>query len=213
MWSRFWDRCRDCGTDDREHKGRGFCERCYSRRRRAGRVPQRYAWSLMHERCVSCGTTEQKHEAIGLCKLCYWLAYNSSPRGRAANRASCRRYAATDRGRQVSREHSRRTRDKTLSASGDLAPVGYEEVVFDVFGMRCVACGAEDDLVLDHHRPLQDGHALLHNAVPLCRTCNSRKRTNPPEEFYDGWKLTEIAVLLFETKTEFERRFPEWAAA
>ncbi len=54
---------------------------------------------------------------------------------------------------------------------------------------------------------------MLHNAVPLCMSCNSSKRTTPPEDFYDGWKLAEITVLLHETRDEYERRFGAEAAA
>ena len=95
---------------------------------------------------------------------------------------------------------------------GCTLPVGYEALIFGVFGPRCAACGSTDRIELDHHRPLQDGHALLHNAVPLCRSCNARKNRKAPEDFYDAWKLTEIEVLLWETRAKFERRFGDEAA-
>ena len=95
----------------------------------------------------------------------------------------------------------------SLHGFEDVIPLGYEPLVFDVFGRACIACGVEDQLGLDHHRPLESGHPLLHNAVPLCKSCNSKKGTTSPENFYDGWKLTEIEVLLWETRGEFERRF------
>ena len=41
----------------------------------------------------------------------------------------------------------------------------------------------------------------------MCKSCNAKKGTTPPEDFYDGWKLTEIMVLLHETRDEYERRF------
>ena len=43
--------------------------------------------------------------------------------------------------------------------------------------------------------------------------CNNSKRATPPEEFYDGWKLAEITVLLWETRVEYDRRFGDEAAA
>ena len=30
-WSRKWDACRDCGTTERRHSGRGYCSTCYGR--------------------------------------------------------------------------------------------------------------------------------------------------------------------------------------
>jgi len=96
--------------------------------------------------------------------------------------------------------------------ASDLPPE-YELVVLEVFGRRCIVCGVQDDLVLDHRRPLQDGYALLHNAVLLCRSCNAKKGRRQPESFYDAWKYTEVEVLLWETRVEFQRRFGGEAAA
>ena len=110
------------------------------------------------------------------------------------------------------REASRRARDRAWGVTTAMPP-GYEQLVLDVFGQRCAACGAADGLELDHHYPLEGGHALLHNAVPLCRSCNARKRKKPPKTFYGPWKLAEIEVLLWETRVEFERRFGDGSAA
>jgi 5-methylcytosine-specific restriction endonuclease McrA len=81
----------------------------------------------------------------------------------------------------------------------------------EVFGAQCAACGRAGqigvELVLDHHQPLSKRNPLLHNAVPLCCSCNSRKNDTPPEEFYDYWKLLNIEVLLRETRVLFEARF------
>jgi hypothetical protein len=86
-------------------------------------------------------------------------------------------------------------------------PTGYDDLVLQVFGKRCARCGTDHGIELDHHQPLGEGYPLLHNAVPLCKSCNRRKHAKPPEEFYDSWKLAEIAVLLWETREEFDRRF------
>jgi len=138
--------------------------------------------------------------------------YNRSKRRRAARRLDTQRYRTTERGRLVNRAEWRRKRERAVGVICELPPE-YEVIVFEVFGQHCIACSAQDDLVLDHHRPLQDGHALLHNAVPLCRSCNARKNRNQPEDFYDPWKLTEIEVLLWETRAEFDRRFGDGYAA
>lgn len=79
--------------------------------------------------------------------------------------------------------------------------------MFEVFGRRCVACGALQRIELDHHRPRSKGHGLLHDAVPLCVRCNRRKGNKDPEAFYDGWKLAEILAGLHDVRDLFEQRF------
>jgi 5-methylcytosine-specific restriction endonuclease McrA len=109
---------------------------------------------------------------------------------------------------EIYRRTARVSRDRKFGIDVEI-PMGYENLVFDVFGRRCALCGNEVNLVLDHHRPVQEGHPLLHNAVPLCRRCNAQKGIKAPREFYDPWKFAEIAVLLWETKEEFQHRFGE----
>jgi 5-methylcytosine-specific restriction endonuclease McrA len=78
-------------------------------------------------------------------------------------------------------------------------------MVFDAFGHRCAACGADDrELVLDHHRPLHTGSPLLHNAVPLCRNCNCRKNDKPPEVFDDSDTLWTIELQLVWLRWRYE---------
>jgi len=106
--------------------------------------------------------------------------------------------------RENNRRNARISRDRSFGLTADL-PLGYEGLIHEIFGGRCVSCGATESLVLDHHRPLQEGHALLHNAVLLCRRCNWSKGSRPPEEFYEVWKLAEIRMLLAKVRTAFER--------
>ena len=230
-WSPDHEACIDCGSAERKHAGHGLCTRCYSRRRRAGTRPSHgAAWARCHACCVSCGDTQREHHAEGQCTACYAAQRRETESGRAAALAAQRRYAASLHGRLVrgswyrrwlskpgsgekSRRWTRLVRDRAHGAEIDI-PLGYETLVFEVFGRRCAACGAErEGLVLDHHRPLERGHVLLHNAVPLCTSCNVRKGSRVPENFYDAWKYTEIEVLLWETWGKFERRFGGEAAA
>lgn len=37
-WSKQFDRCQGCGTDERPHEGKGFCRRCYYRHKTYGEV-------------------------------------------------------------------------------------------------------------------------------------------------------------------------------
>jgi 5-methylcytosine-specific restriction endonuclease McrA len=138
--------------------------------------------------------------------------YIKSDEGRAVRHAATARYQRGDQGRRVTRQGARRRREAEYGIRVPV-PLGYEDLVHEVFGARCTACGAEGPLALDHHRPLRDGNPLLHNAVPLCQACNARKNQRQPEVFYDGWKLAEITVLLWETRAAFETRFGPGAFA
>lgn len=52
---------------------------------------------------------------------------------------------------------------------------------------ECVACGAEDSLVIDHKVPISRGGSdLIENLQPLCRTCNIAKGTKAMAEFMEG---------------------------
>jgi len=54
-------------------------------------------------------------------------------------------------------------------------------VTYKIFDECCAACGAADDLSIDHHHPASLGAAIEPgNAVLLCRRCNSAKHDRPP---------------------------------
>jgi|AMFO01.1.fsa_nt_gi 5-methylcytosine-specific restriction endonuclease McrA len=242
-WSRKHDRCVACGTTDRRHVAQGHCAACYRRRRRSGElgrvreigavegtppdVPRVVAgepgrWSSVSDACLDCGDDDREHCAHGLCRRCYarryGRVYRQTSHGRSRLKASLQRWLEKpgnlETYRKIHRHSGRVARDRRFGIDAEMPPLGYEELVYEVFGRRCAACGAENrDLVFDHHRPVQDGHGLLHNAVPLCRRCNAKKGVASPEDFYDGWKLTEINVLLWETREAFERRFGQEVAA
>jgi 5-methylcytosine-specific restriction endonuclease McrA len=166
-------------------------------------------WSHSHISCTGCGTQERPHCAGGLCRRCYNRRYQTAWRrtedGRRLAAESNRRWAVKADNAEVHRRSARISRDRKFGLSLDI-PRGYEAIVFAVFGRRCASCGSDRNLVLDHHEPVQRGHSLLHNAVPLCRRCNAKKGDRSPAQFYDGWKLTAIAVLLHEVRVGFEER-------
>lgn len=206
-WTRFFDceACLDCERSDRRHWSRGLCAACWQRRYQAGTpLPQparKKRWSLKFDACVSCRGTERPHRARGLCRTCYTGQYAPAPEVQAKRLKTARRLA-------------RSARDRSYGLPGDI-PNGYEDMVLDVFGPGCIRCGCQDaQIVLDHHRPLTNGHGLLHNAVPLCIGCNRKKKNKSPEDFYtDRWKLVEITALLFETRATFEQRRAEGQSA
>ena len=224
-WSRYYDACIDCGETNRKHISWGLCSRCYKRRLREGTRPKGVdrPWSSIAASCVVCGRTEREHRGHGLCRTCYGRKYMKTEKGQQSAKVYQRRYAQTERGRiarwegnrrwraipankEKERQCARRSREAYYGIEMTV-PLGYEALVFEVFGKRCAACGSEGRLALDHHRPLRDGNQLLHNAVPLCASCNAKKRVKQPECFYDDRRFAEIAELLLEVRQRFEARY------
>ena len=217
-WSIYVDACRACGGVETPHFGRGYCKRCYDRLHHRGALgpPLPKRWSIWSDACLTCGSDDRRHDSQGVCHTCRQADYRFSPKGRetiaryiasehgrAIRRECTRRYAQTDRGLDVTRHNARRQREAEAGVFVEV-PVGYDRLVLDAFGRRCLACGAGDDLELDHHRPLEAGYSLLHNAVPLCRGCNARKGARDPRDFYGGWRAAEIAVALIELRERFD---------
>ncbi len=68
-----------------------------------------------------------------------------------------------------------------------------EQITRTSFGDKCFNCSAEDNLCIDHHKPLSKGYALgLDNAVLLCKSCNSSKSNKMPAEFYSEQQLEDL---------------------
>ena len=235
-WSQKYERCLGCGTTERRHVAQGYYMPCYRRQRRRGElgrvrelgtvvgtppdVPDVVAggpgrWSPVSDACLDCGDHDREHCAHGLCRRCYARrykrAYRQTSHGRSLLKVGLHRWLDKPGNleiyRKIHRHTGRISRDRKFGVEVDI-PLGHEALVFEIFGRRCACCGAEArSLVLDHHWPVQDGYPLLHNAVPLCRRCNAKKGVMKPTDFYDGWKLAEINMLLWETREAFDRRY------
>jgi len=219
-WSRYFKECQSCGTTSRRHGGRGLCIRCYMNLRARGTLPEKreYPWSSDSECCRSCATTDREHAAKGLCIDCYARARGRLPEVRQAERERRRRHTAiplylrprrpkAKPGPTPAGRRGRRAYRERLAGVHVRVPLGYEELVWSVFGRCCAYCGSPEGLALDHHRPLRAGYALLHNAVPLCRSCNSKKSNKTPERFYDAVRLAEIESMLCRVREAFSARF------
>lgn len=221
-WSIYVDACRSCGGIVAPHFGRGYCKRCYHRLHHLGTLGPalRRRWSSWSDACLTCGLDDRPHDSQGVCHTCRQTTYRLSPKGRdtiaryiasdhgrAVRRDCARRYARSERGLDVTRHNARRQREQHAGVSV-VVPVGYDRAVFEAFGHRCAGCGADGDLELDHHRPLEAGYSLLHNAVPLCRSCNARKGSRDPRDFYGAWRFAEIAVALSELRDRVEGASP-----
>ena len=63
-------------------------------------------------------------------------------------------------------------------------PAGVRRRVMERDGHECVACGATEDLALDHKHPFsRGGKHTQENLQVLCRSCNSRKHAKPLAEW------------------------------
>ena len=80
----------------------------------------------------------------------------------------------------------KRALDEDFSAEDEL-------ITFARFDNKCFRCGSCENLAIDHNKPLSKGFKLdLTNAVLLCKSCNSKKHTKMPEDFYS---LEELLLL------------------
>ena len=101
-----------------------------------------------------------------------------------------------DKSRKSSRISSRKRRARKSEVKESYTPE-MERFTSVFFGNKCYNCCSTESLEHDHHLPLSRGHALAPgNAVLLCKSCNSSKRTKLPKNFYSKEQLKEITLLL-----------------
>ena len=68
-----------------------------------------------------------------------------------------------------------------------------ERIVRNSFDGKCYVWGSVKSLDIDHHVPLSLGAPLtLANAVLLCRSCNSKKGKELPQQFYTLEQLAKL---------------------
>jgi 5-methylcytosine-specific restriction endonuclease McrA len=74
----------------------------------------------------------------------------------------------------------RRARIKAAPIN-DFTPAQWREVMA-AYGNRCVYCGANGKLTIDHVVPIAKGGAhSIGNIVPACFRCNNRKKDRLPD--------------------------------
>lgn len=81
-------------------------------------------------------------------------------------------------------EGKRRRRDRQANCEESYTR-SDERITLQAFSNKCFRCNSEDNLHIDHHRPLVKGFGLsVGNAVVLCGPCNHSKGIKDPEKFY-----------------------------
>lgn len=85
-----------------------------------------------------------------------------------------RAYYAIQPGKVRGWQHQRRAR---LRGNGGSYTEAEWQSLCEKFGHRCLGCGQQKPLTIDHVIPLvQGGPNTIENIQPLCKSCNSRKR-------------------------------------
>lgn len=99
---------------------------------------------------------------------------------RAQHRAFARRYLQTEQGRAKKKANAARRRGHIAAAPINDFTDAQWEALCKVVGYRCCYCGKKfpaDKLTPDHLTPYEkQGSNTLHNVLPCCGTCNSRKQ-------------------------------------
>jgi hypothetical protein len=164
-------KCSDCGTHP-VRKATGKCWQCCD-------APMT---------CWNCKESKPQTEFVkdpgklsGLSSLCRECgrdkvrAYRKTPKGRAAERRRRKLSAKTPRGRVAKKRHKYNRRNREKAAQGTFS-LEQLEARFAYFGNRCVECGTEENLTVDHTIPL--ARSPLNwpsNLRPMCHSCNARK--------------------------------------
>jgi len=110
-------------------------------------------------------------------------------------------YLQTEAGKKIGRQSQRKRRAMKASVNEHFTKVDEVETL-NKFNHQCFRCGmtAEDhkakwneSIHIDHLYPLSEGNALTqNNAIILCKSCNSRKGTKNPSEFFTTEQLDEL---------------------
>jgi len=97
--------------------------------------------------------------------------YAKSERGREVNRLAKEKYRQTENGREVRRI----CKAKRRGAIGSFTPNEWSMKLAE-YGGKCAYCGATENLEIDHIRPISMGGTnTIDNVQPLCRSCNASK--------------------------------------
>lgn len=139
-------------------------------------------------------------------KLCY-LGVSASCRG-CLSKKTAEYYSTNYERMQI---HRQKRRAWLMSLPSTLTEDEWDQILSD-FNHRCALCCSGTNISLDHYIPLSWGWGgtTKNNSIPLCRSCNSRKRNS---QLPDSPRKTIIERYLAKkndmTAQEF-RQYVDW---
>jgi len=104
---------------------------------------------------------------------------------RERNLSYAKEYYKTPSGKAARKNANYKRRAKNKEALGKITPAVVEHL-YRLYP-RCLCCGTEDNLSIDHIIPLSKGGSNhLDNLQVLCRSCNSSKKTQVTDYRYSS---------------------------
>ena len=140
---------------EEKHRAKGYCAKHYDNYRRNGDPLKQSRQVGLYKHCTF-GGCNKPHEGHGLCNNHYARFYRSDMHAK--------------------RKHRLETNGIFLITQKEL---------YKLYNSKCVACGSNEVISLDHIIPLaKGGRHSIGNIQPLCKSCNSSKR----DKFMFQWK-------------------------
>jgi 5-methylcytosine-specific restriction endonuclease McrA len=175
--------CKACG-EEKPHYAKGLCRQCYNHQHYEANRKEILAQKQQYyeaNRKEILAQKQQYYEANRKEILAQKQQYNAEHREERSAYKQRHREANPEKHRE--NEHRRRARKNGAT----IGPVD-EAAVYELYGHRCIYCGATEDLTLDHVIPLAAGGAHSEdNLVVACRSCNASKNARPLEEWLETW--------------------------
>ena len=198
---RFPGPCANCGDKDpsgyyRKH----MCHNCYRKEKRRERgLKPRHVIEKYDGPCAVCGSNESSNGRFvkQMCRACYKrISRGGNYKPRTKYTGPCERCGIMDESVKYSRKmcpkcykwyennilgaNSKR-RARIRSVENTLTPEQRIRVL-EYYDYHCAYCGEDihDCFEIDHVIPVSKGGAnAIHNVVPACKSCNSRKKDRP----------------------------------
>ena len=167
-------------------KRRSLCAQCYRDYQSAWareKTISRRSVVPSSKVCPKCGI-EKSSEEFGKCRrrldgLQYYCKECRKPineKWQRENRPLCNAHGLQWRRRYPDRANAITNRRRTRLAGGSYTAAEWSELCAK-YNYRCLACGAEGPLTVDHVIPVSKGGSSdISNLQPLCMACNTRKR-------------------------------------
>lgn len=96
-------------------------------------------------------------------------------------------------------------RARQLGMEENISPTQVK-LIYKIFNDQCFKCSSDNQLAIDHYRPLSKGGSLSYgNAILLCKVCNSTKNDKDPEQFFTDEERNKLTKLFLKHVDEYLR--------